>query len=77
VTNLSVFIAVGRTWISVTDYVDKGQITNARLDKDKGYLVIQSADKPQPVNASTPLGQLPFPSGTPDTQTLRFKLSAQ
>lgn len=31
-----VYIAVGRVWINVADYVDKGQITYARLDKEKG-----------------------------------------
>jgi len=67
---------VGRVWVNVADYVDKGQLTTVNLDKDKGYLIIQSADKPQAIDAQTPVGQLPFPSGTPDTQTLRFKLYA-
>ncbi|OXA52061.1 uncharacterized protein LOC110852799 [Folsomia candida] len=67
---------VGRVWINVADYVDKGQITYARLDKEKGYLIIQSADKPAPVDANTPLGQLPFPVGAKDSDTLRFKVSA-
>lgn len=67
---------VGRVWINVADYVDKGQITYARLDKDNGYLIIQSADKPTPIDPNVPLGQLPFPAGRKDTETLRFKVSA-
>lgn len=29
---------LGRVWVNVADYVDKGQMTTARLDKDKGYI---------------------------------------
>jgi hypothetical protein len=67
---------VGRVWVNVADYVDKGQLTNARLDKENGYLIIQSADKTQSVDGNTPVGQIPIPPGTPETQTLRFKVSA-
>lgn len=31
------YTAVGRAWINVVDYVDKGQLTNANLDKG-GYI---------------------------------------
>lgn len=31
------FVAVGRVWINVADYVDKGQLINANLDKG-GYV---------------------------------------
>jgi hypothetical protein len=66
---------VGRTWVSVADYVDQGQLANVNLDKG-GYLIIQSVDTQSPPDANTPRGSIPLPPGTPTTQTLRFKLSA-
>ncbi|OXA60880.1 Synaptotagmin-4 [Folsomia candida] len=61
---------VGRVWVNVANYVDKGQITTAKLDKEKGYLIIQSVDKPVQIDASTPVGQLPMPAGTKDVDTI-------
>jgi len=66
---------VGRVWVTVTDYVDKGQLTNANLDKG-GYIIIKSVDVIPPPYPHTPIGQIPLPPGTPSTQTLRFKVSA-
>jgi len=66
---------VGRVWINVADYVDKGQLINANLDKG-GYLTVKSADSSVQTRSNPPAGQLPLPTGTPDSQTLRFKLSA-
>jgi len=66
---------VGRVWINVADYVDKGQLTNANLDKG-GYLTIKSADSSVDTRSgASPAGNLPLPAGQ-DTQTLKFKLSA-
>lgn len=31
-------LAVGRVWVNVANYVDKGQITTAKLDKEKGLV---------------------------------------
>jgi len=66
---------VGVVWVTVTDYVDKGQLTNANLDK-QGYIIIKSVDTIAPTDPNTPIGQIPLPPGTPSTQTLRFKVSA-
>jgi len=66
---------VGRVWVNVADYVDKGQLTNAKLDKD-GYLIIKSVDTVTPLSANVPVGQILLPAGTPDSQTIRFKISA-
>jgi len=65
---------LGRVWINVADYVDKGQLVNANLDKG-GYLTVKSSD-PSVESRSSSAGQLALPAGTPDSQTLRFKLSA-
>jgi len=65
---------VGRVWINVADYVDKGQIVNANLDKG-GYLNVKSVDNAVDTRSSS-AGSLPLPTGTPDSQTLRFKISA-
>jgi hypothetical protein len=66
---------VGRVWVNVNDYVDKGQLVYAHLNK-KGYLIIKSVDQQSPIDPNTPIGTIPLPPGTPTTQTLRFKLSA-
>jgi len=67
---------VGRVWINVADYVDKGQLTNANLDKG-GYLTIKSADAStvDTRSGSGPAGSLPLPAGQ-DSATLKFKVSA-
>jgi len=65
---------VGRTWINVADYVDKGQLVNANLDKG-GYLTVKAADSSVDTRSGS-AGSIPLPAGTPDSQTLRFKLSA-
>jgi Ca2+-dependent lipid-binding protein len=66
---------VGRVWINVADYVDKGQLTNANLDKG-GYLQIKSADSTVDTRSgSGPAGNLPLPAGQ-DSATLKFKVSA-
>jgi len=66
---------VGRVWIDVADYVDKGQLTNANLDKG-GYLTIKSADSTVDTRSgSGPAGNLPLPAGQ-DSATLKFKVSA-
>jgi len=67
---------VGRVWINVADFVDKGQFMLARLDKQNGYLQIQSMQVQTPPFPNTPLGQLPMPFGTADTALLRFQVSA-
>jgi len=64
---------VGRVWINVADFVDKGQVVNANLDKG-GYLTVKSADSS--ATPKTGAAGIPLPAGTPDSQTLRFKLSA-
>lgn len=65
----------GQTWVDVSDYVDKGQITNANLDK-QGYLTVRAANPSASQRGNVPPGSLPFPPGTPDTAVLKFKLSA-
>jgi Ca2+-dependent lipid-binding protein len=67
---------VGRVWVNVADYVDKGQLTTAKLDKDGYIIIVKSADTVTPLSAATPLGQIPLPAGTPDSQNLKFKISA-
>jgi Ca2+-dependent lipid-binding protein len=67
---------VGRVWINVADYVDKGQLVQANLDKKRGYLIVKSIDnQPQPA-PDTPAGIIPLAAGIPKSQTLRFKVSA-
>ncbi|ODM94829.1 Copine-8 [Orchesella cincta] len=60
---------LGRVWVNVADYVDRGQLDTPNLDK-QGYLIIKNAD------GGVGSGLLPMPAGTPDTQTLRFMISA-
>jgi len=67
---------VGRVWVNVADFVDKGQFLLARMDKQNGYLQIQSMQVQTPPFPNTPLGQLPMPAGTMDTALLRFQVSA-
>jgi len=62
---------VGRAWINVADYVDKGQRVSAHLDKKQGYLIMQSPNAQQ-----TGVGAIPLAAAIPTTQTLRFKVSA-
>jgi len=63
---------VGRVWINVADYVDKGQLTTAKLDKP-GYIIVKSSDTGTPLSGQS---QISLPAGTPEFQTLRFKVSA-
>jgi len=64
----------GQTWVDVSDFVDKGQITNANLDK-QGYLTVRAVSPPATRSGFVP-GSLPFAPGTPETGVLKFKLSA-
>jgi len=56
---------VGVGWINADDFVDKGQIANVPLYK-QGYLTLNAVDSKQPS----------APRVWPDTQKIKFKLSA-
>jgi len=57
---------VGRGWLHVNDFVDRGQLANVPLYK-KGYLTVQSVEGNRPS----------APRVWPETQKLVFQLSAQ
>ncbi|ODM92599.1 Copine-2 [Orchesella cincta] len=66
-------ITLGRVWLNVDDYVKKGQNDSINLDK-AGYLIITNADGA----VGSGMLRMPYgPYGTPDKQTLKFKISAK
>ncbi|ODM88129.1 Protein BONZAI 3 [Orchesella cincta] len=63
---------LGRVWLNVADYVDKGEMAYPNLDK-QGYLIITTTKEGQAGS-----GKLPIPpdAAVAENGTLQFKLSA-
>ncbi|ODM88142.1 Copine-5 [Orchesella cincta] len=60
--------ALGRVWVSVADYVDKGEFDKPRLT-NKGYLIMEGVNPEQPKHIA---GRLPIPTNV--SEWLRFRV---
>ncbi|ODM96349.1 Protein BONZAI 3 [Orchesella cincta] len=62
---------VGRVWLNLADYVDKGELAFPKLDKE-GYLIVTTTKE-----GAAGTGRLPLPANVAESETLEFQLSAR